>query len=188
MRPGSEVITVANTFIATVGAIVAAGAPPCLWIATNAIRLTWPKSRQRLHQKRPPYSRCIGRGVLRYGQNYRNRRPPRHSVVGGCPPRGWGEDKRASCGIFGRVNAFSMHPETTQRLGRRRHHRHERRQDGRVPAAVSQSRTSGPGPRRNLGLMTGCSRSKAVVGSRVLDTIEGLIEARIQNARFLTRA
>ena len=162
VRPGSEVITVANTFIATVGAIVAAGARPVFVDCDERYQIDVTKIEAAITQNGRDTPGALGRLSAGNGQDSRNRRSPRHSRCGGRLPGRWGEDKRAELRALSAKGKRLQHapPETAQRLGRWRDHRYERRQDGRVPEAVSQSRTSGPDHVEIWGLMTGCSRSR----------------------------
>ena len=187
VRPGSEVITVANTFIATVGAIVAAGARPVFVDCDERYQIDVAKIEAAITPKTAAilpvhWAGCspdMDRIIEIAG---------RHGipvVEDACPAVGAKINGRAA-GTFGRVNAFSMHPLKPLNVWG----------DGGIIVTNDDKMAEFLRLYRNHGLLDRdhveiwgvndrLQPFQAVVGSRVLDTIEGLIEARIQNARFL---
>ena len=185
VRPGSEVITVANTFIATVGAIVAAGARPVFVDCDERYQVDVTKIEGAISPSTAAILPVHWGGcpaemdkILEIAD--------RHGipvVEDACPAVGAKINGRFA-GTFGKVNAFSMHPLKPLNVWG----------DGGI--IVTNDNTAAEFLRlyRNHGLLDRdhveiwgvndrLQPFQAVVGSRVLDTIEGLIEARIRNAR-----
>lgn len=187
VRPGSEVITVANTFIATVGAIVAAGARPVFVDCDERYQIDVAKIEAAITPKTAAilpvhWAGCspdMDRIIEIAG---------RHGipvVEDACPAVGAKINGRAA-GTFGRVNAFSMHPLKPLNVWG----------DGGIIVTNDDKMAEFLRLYRNHGLLDRdhieiwgvndrLQPFQAVVGSRVLDTIEGLIEARIRNAKLL---
>ncbi len=187
VRPGAEVITVANTFIATVGAIVAAGARPVFVDCDERYQI----DANRIEAAITPRTAAIlpvhwagcspdMDAILKIAD--------RHGipvVEDACPAVGAKINGRAA-GTFGKVNAFSMHPLKPLNVWG----------DGGIIVTNDDKMAEFLRLYRNHGLVDRdhveiwgvndrLQPFQAVVGSRVLDTIEGLIEARIRNARLL---
>ena len=109
--PGDEVITVANTFIATVGSIVATGAKPVLVDCDDRYQIDVGKIEKAITKKTkvilPVHwagAPCDIDKVLEIAKKYKLQ-----VVEDACPAVGaFYKGKR--CGTFGKVNAFSMHP------------------------------------------------------------------------------
>jgi len=189
VRPGSEVITVANTFIATVGAIVAAGARPVFVDCDERYQIDVTKIEAAITQKTaailpvhwagcPPEMEKILEIADRHGVPV---------VEDACPAVGAKINNRFA-GTFGKVNAFSMHPLKPLNVWG----------DGGIIVTDDDKAAEFLRLYRNHGLLDRdhieiwgvndrLQPFQAVVGSRVLDTIEGLIETRIRNARLLDR-
>jgi dTDP-4-amino-4,6-dideoxygalactose transaminase len=111
VRPGDEVITVANTFIATVGAIVAAGARPVFVDCDPRMQMDVSKLRAAI----TPRTRAVlpvhwtgapadVEGVIKVARDF-----DLPVVEDACPAVGASINGR-HVGTFGKVNAFSMHP------------------------------------------------------------------------------
>jgi dTDP-3-amino-2,3,6-trideoxy-4-keto-D-glucose/dTDP-3-amino-3,4,6-trideoxy-alpha-D-glucose/dTDP-2,6-dideoxy-D-kanosamine transaminase len=187
VRPGSEVITVANTFIATVGAIVAAGARPVFVDCDERYQIDVTKIEAAISPRTAAILPVHWAGC-----------PPemekileiagRHAipvVEDACPAVGAKINGRFA-GTFGKVNAFSMHPLKPLNVWG----------DGGIIVTNDDKAAEFLRLYRNHGLLDRdhveiwgvndrLQPFQAVVGIRVLDTIEGLIEARIRNTRLL---
>jgi len=184
---GSEVITVANTFIATVGAIIAAGARPVFVDCDERYQIDVNKIEAAISPRTaailpvhwagcPPEMDKILEIADRHGIPV---------VEDACPAVGAKINGRFA-GTFGKVNAFSMHPLKPLNVWG----------DGGIIVTDDDKAAEFLRLYRNHGLLDRdhveiwgvndrLQPLQAVVGSRVLDTVEGLVEARIRNARFL---
>lgn len=187
VKPGSEVITVANTFIATVGAIVAAGARPVFVDCDERYQIDVAKIEKAITPRTsavlpvhwagcPPEMDRILQIADRHGIPV---------VEDACPAVGAKIHGRFA-GTFGKVNAFSMHPLKPLNVWG----------DGGIVVTNDDKAASFLRLYRNHGLLDRdhveiwgvndrLQPFQAVVGSRVLDTVEDLIEARIRNAQLL---
>ena len=185
VQPGSEVITVANTFIATVGAIIAAGARPVFVDCDKRYQIDVSKIEDAITPKTaailpvhwagcPPEMDKILEIANRRGIPV---------VEDACPAVGAKINGRFA-GTFGKVNAFSMHPLKPLNVWG----------DGGIIVTNDDKAAEFLRLYRNHGLLDrdhieiwGVNERlqpfQAVVGSRVLDTIEGLVMARIRNAQ-----
>jgi len=117
VRPGSEVITVANTFIATVGAIVASGARPVFVDCDERYQIDVTKIEAAITSKTAAILPVHWAGCPPDCQS------PRYSRRRGRLPGCWRKDKRPFCWNVRqgkRLQHASL--ETTQRLGRWRDH------------------------------------------------------------------
>ena len=108
---GDEVITVANTFIATVGAIIATGAKPVLVDCDDRYQIDINKIEKAITKKTKAIlpvhwagAPCEIDKVLKIAKKYKL------SVVEDACPAVGAFYKGKRCGTFGKVNAFSMHP------------------------------------------------------------------------------
>ena len=184
---GSEVITVANTFIATVGAIIASGARPVFVDCDERYQIDVNKIEAAISPRTaailpvhwagcPPEMDKILEIADRHGIPV---------VEDACPAVGAKINGRFA-GTFGKVNAFSMHPLKPLNVWG----------DGGIIVTDDDKAAEFLRLYRNHGLLDRdhveiwgvndrLQPFQAVVGSRVLDTVEGLVEARIRNARFL---
>lgn len=186
VKPGSEVITVANTFIATVGAIVAAGARPVFVDCDERYQIDVNKIEAAITPETTAILPVHWAGC-----------PPelekileianRHAipvVEDACPAVGAKIDGKFA-GTFGKVNAFSMHPLKPLNVWG----------DGGIVVTNDDKLAEFLRLYRNHGLVDrdhveiwGVNERlqpfQAVVGARVLDTVEGLVEARIRNAKL----
>jgi dTDP-4-amino-4,6-dideoxygalactose transaminase len=187
VTPGTEVITVANTFIATVGAIVAAGAKPVFVDCDARYQIDVSKIEAAITDKTaailpvhwagcPPEMDKVMAIANRHGIPV---------VEDACPAVGAKIHGRHA-GTFGRVNAFSMHPLKPLNVWG----------DGGIIVTDDDEAEKFLRLYRNHGLVDRdhveiwgvndrLQPFQAVVGARVLDTVEGLVEARIRNARLL---
>ena len=189
VKPGSEVITVANTFIATVGAIVAAGARPVFVDSDERYQIDANKIEAAITPKTaailpvywagcPPEMDKILEIAARRGLPV---------VEDACPAVGAKINGRAA-GTFGKVSAFSMHPLKPLNVWG----------DGGIIVTNDDKAAEFLRLYRNHGLVDRdhveiwgvndrLQPFQAVVGYRVLDTVEGLVEARIRNAQLLDK-
>jgi len=185
VQPGSEVITVANTFIATVGAIIAAGARPVFVDCDERYQIDVSKIEAAITPKTsailpvhwagcPPEMDKILEIANRRGIPV---------VEDACPAVGAKINGRFA-GTFGKVNAFSMHPLKPLNVWG----------DGGIIVTNDDKAAEFLRLYRNHGLLDrdhieiwGVNERlqpfQAVVGNRVLDTVEGLVMARIRNAQ-----
>ena len=186
VKPGSEVITVANTFIATVGAIVAAGARPIFVDCDERYQIDASKIEAAITSKTAAILPVHWAGC-----------PPeldkileianRHEipvVEDACPAVG-AKINGKYAGTFGKVNAFSMHPLKPLNVWG----------DGGVIVTNDDKAAEFLRLYRNHGLVDRdhveiwgvndrLQPFQAVVGARVLDSVEGLVETRIRNAKL----
>jgi len=187
VKPGSEVITVANTFIASAGAIVAAGARPVFVDCDERYQIDVAKIEAAITPDTAAIMPVHWAGcspdmdkVVQIAD--------RHSipvVEDACPAVGANIDGR-SAGTFGKVNAFSMHPLKPLNVWG----------DGGIVVTDDDQSAEFLRLYRNHGLLDRdhveiwgindrLQPIQAIVGGRVLDTIEELVQARIRNARLL---
>ncbi len=187
VQPGDEVITVPNTFVATVGAIVAAGAVPVFVDCDDRYQMDV----SRLAEAITPRTRAIVpvhwggcpadiEEVLAVAGQH-----GLAVVEDACAAVGARVQGRAA-GTFGRVNAFSMHPLKPLNVWG----------DGGMIATDDDDAAAFLRLYRNHGLrdrdhveLWGVNNRlqpvQAVVASRLLDRLEEVVEARIRNARAL---
>lgn len=187
VKPGDEVITVCNTFVATVGAIVAAGARPVFVDCDERYQIDAEK---------------IGKAVTRRTRvilpvHWGGSSPDMKRIMAiadrkqitvvedACPAVGAKVDGRFA-GSFGLVNAFSMHPLKPLNVWG----------DGgmiatdndKIAAFLRLYRNHGLSDRNHIDLWGVNSRLQpvqAVVAMRVLADIERSIKSRNRNARLL---
>jgi aminotransferase EvaB len=185
--PGDEVITVPNTFIATVGAIVAAGATPVfvdsderyqIDVSLIAAAIT-PRTRAIVPVH---WAGCPSdiEAVLEIAD--------RHGIAvveDACPSVGAQVNGR-SVGTFGRVNGFSMHPLKPLNVWG----------DGGIVVTNDDEaanflhlyRNHGLSDRNHIDLWGVNARLQpvqAIVASRQLDVVDEIADVRIRNARRL---
>jgi len=187
VRAGSEVITVANTFIASAGAIVAAGARPVFVDCDDRYQIDVTKIEAAISPNTAAimpvhWAGCspeMGK-ILEIADHHGI-----PVVEDACPAVGANIDGR-SAGTFGQVNAFSMHPLKPLNVWG----------DGGIVVTNDDQAAEFLRLYQNHGLVDrdhveiwGINERlqpiQAVVASRVLDTIEDLVQARIRNARLL---
>lgn len=187
IKTDDEVITVPNTFYATVGAIVATGATPVFVDCDERYQIDTTKIEKAITSRTKAilpvhWAGCSPdmEAILKIGD--------RHGltvVEDACPAVGAKVNGRFA-GTFGKVNAFSMHPlKPLNVMG-----------DGgiivtdddQIAQWVRTYQNHGMTDRNHIsmwGVNTRLQPIQAVVASRVLDTIEELIAARNRNARQL---
>jgi aminotransferase EvaB len=186
VRPGHEVITVANTFIATVGAIVAAGARPVFVDCDERYQIDVNKIEAAITEKTAAILPVHWAGcppeldkILEIAS--RHQLPV---IEDACPAVG-AKINGKYAGTFGKVNAFSMHPLKPLNVWG----------DGGIVVTDDDEAAEFLRLYRNHGLVDrdhveiwGVNERlqpfQAVVGARVLDTVEGLVETRIRNAHL----
>lgn len=185
--PGDEVITVANTFYATVGAIVAAGATPVLVDCDDRFQIDCAKIEEAITKKTKAVVPVHWGGAS----------PDMEKIVALCRKHkllmvedacmgigAWVNGKAA--GTFGDVNAFSMHPlKSLNAMG-----------DGGIVATDDDDRAAWMHKYRNHGMVDrdhiefwGVNMRmqplQAIVLSHGLDRLKNTIETRNRNARIL---
>lgn len=187
VKRGDEVITVPNTFIATVGAIVAVGARPVFVDCDERYNIDVNRVSETITARTrailpvywagcPPDIEAIVDVAEDHGLPV---------VEDACPAVGAKVNGR-SAGTFGKVNAFSMHPLKPLNVWG----------DGGIvvtdddeaAAFLRLYHNHGLKDRDHVeiwGVNTRLQPVQAVVASRLLDEIEAVVEARIRNARRL---
>jgi dTDP-4-amino-4,6-dideoxygalactose transaminase len=189
VQSGDEVITVPNTFYATVGAIVAVGARPVFvdcdqryQIDVNRIEAAiTPRTRALLPVHWAGCSPDL-EGVLDIA-----RRRNLVVVEDACPAVGARVNGR-SAGTFGKVNGFSMHP--LKPLNVWGDGGIAVTNDDEAAAWMRLYRNHGMTDRDHIaiwGVNYRVQPVQAIVASRQLDVMEQIIEARVRNARHLDR-
>lgn len=187
VKPGDEVITVANTFVATVGAIVATGAKPVFVDCDDRYQLDvqrLPSAITRRTRAILPvhWAGCPAdiEGVLGVARQH-----DVPVVEDACPAVGAKVNGRC-VGTFGKVSAFSMHP--LKPLNVWGDGGIVVTNDDKAAAWLRLYRNHGLRDRDHIefwGVNNRLQPVQAVVACRQLDKIEGIIEARIRNARRL---
>src|SRR3990167_292862 len=187
VKPGDEVITVANTFIATAGAIVAVGAKPVFVdcdnrfsIAVNQIEnAITPKTKAIIpvHWAGCPADIC---GVLSIANKHNI-----PVIEDACPAVG-AQVNGQFVGSFGKVNAFSMHP--LKPLNVMGDGGMITTNDDNIANWLKLYRNHGLADRDHVelwGVNARLQPFQAVVGTKLLDKMEALIALRNQFARQL---
>lgn len=187
VKPCDEVITVPNSFIATTGAVVAAGARPVFVDCDDRYQIDASKIESAITSKTrailPVHwagAPCDIEVILKVAD--------RHGlpvVEDACPSVGARVNGR-HVGSFGTVNGFSMHPLKPLNVWG----------DGGMVVTNDDAAARFLRLYRNHGLVDrdhvdlwGANHRlqpiQAIVASRVLDTVDRLNDARIENARLL---
>lgn len=187
VKPGDEVITVPNTFVATVGAIVAAGARPVFVDCDDRFQIDAGKIEKAISKRTRVILPVHWAGASPDLKTILSIADKRGIAVveDACPAVGAKIGKRFA-GSFGKVNAFSMHPLKPLNVWG----------DGGMVATDSDEAAKFLRLYRNHGLSdrdhiefwgVNCRLQpvQAVVAMRVLDGIETLIRIRNRNARLL---
>ena len=187
IQPGDEVITVPNSFVATVGAIVAAGAKPVFVDSDDRYQIDV----SQIPAAITPRTRAIMPvhwagcpadidAVLEVAD-----RNGLAVVEDACPAVGAKVNGR-SVGTFGKVNAFSLHP--LKPLNVWGDGGVVVTDDDEVAEFIRLYHNHGLADRDHVkfwGVNTRLQPVQAVVATRLLDSIEDLVETRIRNARRL---
>jgi dTDP-4-amino-4,6-dideoxygalactose transaminase len=187
VQPGDEVITVPNTFYATVGAIVAVGARPVFVDCDERYQI----DANRIEAVITPRTRAL------LPVHWAGCSPDMPAIVDiarrhnlavvedACPAVGAKVNGR-SAGTFGKVNGFSMHPLKPLNVWG----------DGGIAVTDDDAAARWMRLYRNHGMtdrdhieMWGVNYRlqpvQAIVGSRQLDVMEHIIDVRVRNARHL---
>lgn len=187
VRPGHEVITVANTFIATAGAIVATGARPVFVDCDDRYQIDVSRIEAAITAKTaailPVHWAGCPPEMEKILEIARRRGIP--VVEDACQAVGAKINGRWA-GTFGQAGAFSMHPVKPLNVWG----------DGGVIVTNDDAiakflrlyRNHGMADRDHIeiwGVNDRLQPVQAVVGSRVLDTVDGLIQRRIDHAKLL---
>jgi len=189
IKSGNEVITVANTFYATVGAIVAAGGTPVFvdcddrfQIDANLIeKAITPRTKAILPVHWGGASPDINR-IVEIATKHRLT-----VIEDACPAVGARVNGKHA-GSFGKVNAFSMHP--LKPLNVMGDGGLVVTDDDSLAAWMSKYRNHGMIDRNHIefwGVNMRLQPLQAVVASRVLDTVEDLVATRNRNAAVLDK-
>jgi len=187
VRPGDEVISVTNTFYATIGAIVAAGAKPVLLDCDERYQIDLNLIERAITRK----TRCIlpvhwpGCSPDMHALMRIARRHGLPVVEDACMAVG-GSVRGRHPGTFGKVNAFSMHPlKPLNVMG-----------DGGMVATDDERAYRWMLRYRNHGMVDRNHNDiwgvnyrlqplQAIVASHVLDTVPEIVRIRTRNARLL---
>jgi dTDP-3-amino-2,3,6-trideoxy-4-keto-D-glucose/dTDP-3-amino-3,4,6-trideoxy-alpha-D-glucose/dTDP-2,6-dideoxy-D-kanosamine transaminase len=189
VKQGDEVITVANTFYATVGAIVAVGATPVLVDSDDRYQIDVEKIPEAITNKTkavlPVHWAGCSPDILPIMELSEEHGIP--VIEDACPAVGaYVNGKHA--GTFGKVNAFSMHPlKPLNVMG-----------DGGMAVTDDDELAEWMGKYRNHGMVDrdhidfwGVNMRlqplQAIVASHVLDTVSELVRIRNRNARLLDK-
>jgi dTDP-4-amino-4,6-dideoxygalactose transaminase len=187
VRQGDEVITVPNTFVATVGAIVSAGARP-VFVDTNE---RYQMDVKRLATAISPRARAIlpvhwGGSPADMDEILAIARTHDLAVVEDACPAAGARVRGRCVGTLGKTAAFSMHP--LKPLNVWGDGGIVVTNDDKIAAHLRLYRNHGLKDRDHVefwGVNNRLQPVQAVVASRMLDRIEDSIAARIRNARRL---
>ncbi len=187
VKSGDEVITVTNTFVATVGAIVAAGAKPVFVDSDDRYQIDVKKISKAIRSKTKAIlpvhwagCPCDIEEIVALAN--------KHGLVvveDACPSVG-AKVRGRSVGTFGKVNAFSMHP--LKPLNVWGDGGMVVTNDDKCAEFLKLYRNHGLKDRDHIefwGVNSRLQPVQAVVATRLLDEIEESLEARIRNARLL---
>jgi dTDP-4-amino-4,6-dideoxygalactose transaminase len=189
IEPGDEVITVPNTFYATVGAVVAVGARPVFVDCDERYQI----DANRIEAAITPRTRALlpvhWAGCSPDMSAIMDVARRRNLVVveDACPAVGAKVNGRPA-GTFGKVNGFSMHPLKPLNVWG----------DGGIAVTDDDAAARWMRLYRNHGMtdrdhieMWGVNYRlqpvQAIVGSRQLDIMEQIIDVRVRNASHLDR-
>jgi dTDP-4-amino-4,6-dideoxygalactose transaminase len=187
VRPGDEVITVTNTFYATVGAIAAVGARPVLVDCDDRYQI----DAEQIPRAITPNTRAI------VPVHWAGSSPDIKRIMGianeyaipvvedACPAVGAYVDGRHA-GSFGAVNAFSMHP--LKPLNVMGDGGMVVTNDDELAEWIRKYRNHGMVDRDHVefwGVNMRLQPLQAIVGSRLLDEVKDLVTVRKRNAREL---
>ena len=189
VKPGDEVISVPNTFYATIGAIVAVGARPVFVDSDDRYQIDADKIQKAITKKTrailPVHWAGCPADMKEILAVAKKRRLP--VIEDACPSVGAAIHGK-KCGSFGTVNAFSMHP--LKPLNVWGDGGMTVTDDDKIAGFLRMYRNHGMTDRDHIdiwGVNCRLQPVQAIVGIRVLDTIEDLVEARNRNARQLDK-
>ncbi len=187
VKPQDEVITVPNTFFATVGAIVAVGARPVFVDCDDRFQIDVTKIENAITKRTRALLPVHWAGCPADLKSIMAIADKRGIAVveDACPAVGAKVNGRF-VGTFGKANAFSMHP--LKPLNVWGDGGMIATNDEEVASFLKLYRNHGMSDRDHIELWGVNSRLQpvqAVVAMRVLDSIEQLIKNRIRNARLL---
>jgi len=187
VKPGDEVITVANTFYATVGAIVAVGATPVFVDSDDRYQIDIGQIPKAISNKTKAilpvhWAGCSPEilSIMEIAEEHGI-----SIIEDACPAVGAYVDGKHA-GTFGRVNSFSMHPlKPLNVMG-----------DGGMAVTDDDELAEWMGKYRNHGMVDrdhidfwGVNMRlqpiQAIVAGHVLDTVPELVRVRNRNARLL---
>jgi dTDP-3-amino-2,3,6-trideoxy-4-keto-D-glucose/dTDP-3-amino-3,4,6-trideoxy-alpha-D-glucose/dTDP-2,6-dideoxy-D-kanosamine transaminase len=187
IRPGDEVITAANTFIATAGAICEVGAIPVFVDVDSGLCMDWTKIADAISAKTRAIIPVVWGGnmpdmerIMAIAEEFQLYVIEDAAQGIMCEQN----DKRA--GSFGNISAFSLHPLKNVSVWG----------DGGVVVTNDDAKAEWVRLYRNHGLIgrntvafAGCNSRldtlQAVVGIYLLEQVEWLTKKRIENAAFL---
>ncbi len=189
VKPGDEVITVANTFYATVGAIVVAGAKPvfvdCDERSQIDVRQIPSAITPRTRAILPVHWAGCPADIESIIDIARKRKLA--VIEDACQATG-AKVGRQFVGTFGVVNAFSMHP--LKPLNVWGDGGMIVTNDDRIASWLRLYRNHGLVDRDHVqfwGVNSRIQPFQAIIGARLLDDMENLIRIRLRNARLLDR-
>jgi len=187
VKPGDEVVTVANTFYATVGAIVAVGAMPVFVDSDDRYQIDIAQIPKAISSKTKAILPVHWAGcspdilsIMEIAEEH-----DISVIEDACPAVGAYVDGKHA-GTFGKVNAFSMHPlKPLNVMG-----------DGGMVVTDDDALAEWMGKYRNHGMVDrdhidfwGVNMRlqpiQAIVAGHVLDTVPELVRVRNRNARLL---
>ena len=189
IKKGDEVITVTNTFYATVGAIVAVGATPILVDCDDRYQIDHNKITSKINKKTKAIIPVHWGGASPNMQKILKiaKKNKLFLIEDACMGIG-GKYQNKSPGTFGIVNAFSMHPlKSLNVMG-----------DGgmvvtnnkKIASWLLKYRNHGMINRDKLefwGINARLQPLQAVVASYGLDKIDKVIDKRLRNANYLDK-
>ena len=187
VKPGDDVITVPNTFIATVGAIVAAGARPVFVDCDERFQIDAGRIEEAITARTRALLPVHWAGCpsdIEAVMDIAERRGLA-VVEDACPAVG-AEVNGRRVGTFGRANAFSMHP--LKPLNVWGYGGIVVTEDDACARFLRLYRNHGLADRDHIecwGVNERLQPVQAVVATRLLDDLESLVETRIRNARLL---
>jgi dTDP-4-amino-4,6-dideoxygalactose transaminase len=187
ISPGDEVVTVANTFYATVGAIAAVGARPVFVDCDDRFQIDPDKIEEVITERTraiiPVHWGGCSPDIVRVAAIAKKHRLA--VVEDACPAVGAYVDGQHA-GSFGDVNAFSMHP--LKPLNVMGDGGMTVTNDDKLAEWMRKYRNHGMVDRDHIefwGVNMRLQPFQAIVGSRVLDTVKDLVAARGRNAAQL---
>ncbi len=188
VKPGDEVITAANTFIATAGAICEVGAVPVFVDVTDNFCMNCSLVGNAITEKTKAIIPVHWAGQMPEHMNGINQLAISYNlkIVEDAAQGIMSEQFSKKAGTWGDISAFSLHPLKNLSVWG----------DGGVVVTNSDEYADWVRLYRNHGLVarntintTGCNSRldtvQAVVGKYVLDQIDWITEQRIKNAAFM---